>query len=142
MTLRFIFIWFAVTFLLLLSVVLVDVTYTACLYLSDSESMSPVQNTYPLKDMLLGIASEGFRALLLCYLFPKIKGVQDSADLAVKYGLVISGLIGSMWLIIGYGSFTLKDPAKFVVYDGIILVIQGVLSGLALHAACRKNYLK
>ena len=91
--------------------------------------------------MLLGIASEGLRALLLCYLFPKIKGVQESADLAIKYGLAISGLIGSMWLIIGYGSFTLKDPTKFVIYDSVILVLQGILSGLALHAACRKNYL-
>lgn len=140
MTLRFLFTWFAVTFLLLLSVVLVDVVYMAYLHLSD-KAVPAIENTYLLKDMLLGIASEGMRALLLCYLFPKIKGVQESADLAIKYGLAISGLIGSMWLIIGYGSFTLKDPAKFVVYDGVILVLQGVLSGLALHAACRKNYL-
>ena len=140
MTLRFLFTWFAVTFLLLLSVVLVDVVYMAYLHLSD-KAASAIENTYLLKDMLLGIASEGFRALLLCYLFPKIKGVQESADLAIKYGLAISGLIGSMWLIIGYGSFTLKDPTKFVIYDSVILVLQGILSGLALHAACRKNYL-
>lgn len=140
MTLRFLFTWFAVTFLLLLSVVLVDVVYMAYLHLSD-KAASAIENTYLLKDMLLGIASEGLRALLLCYLFPKIKGVQESADLAIKYGLAISGLIGSMWLIIGYGSFTLKDPTKFVIYDSVILVLQGILSGLALHAACRKNYL-
>lgn len=141
MTLRFLFTWFAVTFLLLLSVVLVDVFYIAYLHLSDRAAPA-IENNYPLKDMLVGIASEGLRALLLCYLFPKLKGVQDSADKAVMYGLAISGIIGSMWLIVGYGSFTLQDPAKFVIYDGIILALQGILSGLALHAACRKNYLQ
>ena len=133
---KFLTAWLFITFLLLFAVVITDVVY-----LLWQQEISSAPAMYPIKDMLLGIASEGLRALLLCYLFPKINGAQNSAFTAVKYGLAISGLIGSMWLIVGYGSFILKDPAKFVVYDGTILVLQGILSGLALHAACRKNYI-
>ena len=135
-TVKFLLAWLAVTFLLLFAVVLTDTVYSLW-----KQDISVPAGMYPLKDMLLGIASESLRALLLCYLFPKIRGAADSVANAIKFGLVISGLIASMWLIIGYGSFQLKDPGKFVMYDGVILVLQGVFSGLGLYAACKRRYL-
>jgi hypothetical protein len=138
-TLKFIFGWGIITFLLLSSVVLVDLAVMLIKYLTSN--MSATSTMYSVKDMFLGIASESLRALFLCYLFPKIKDAGTSFTHAIKFGIIISGLIATMWLIIGYGSFVLKNPNAFVFYDGIILLLQGILSGVGLQLFYKKQFI-
>lgn len=130
-TIKFIGSWFIMTFLLLFSVVITDLVNS--LFISRDLAAQAVGDFYPVKDMLFGFLSEALRALLLCYLFPQQRTAGRSYSEAIKFGLVISALIGTMWLVVGYGSFVLKDPGALVVYDGIILVLQGILSGVGLQ---------
>jgi hypothetical protein len=136
---KFIIGWMFISFLLLFSVVIVDKTkwLMQCLVKGDCSAFA----VYSLKDQILGVLSEGLRALLLCYLFPQIKDAGRSYLSAIKYGLIISALIATMWLIIGYGSFVLKDPDSFFMYDAIILMIQGILSGAGLRILMKKHFI-
>ena len=137
-TIKFILGWVFISVLLLLSVVLIDLFSS---WIKQPGNTASVKELYSIKDMLLGILSESLRALLLCYLFPQLKQAGQSFKEAIKFGLVISALIGTMWLVIGYGSFTLKHPGAFVLYDGIILTIQGVLSGAGLHVLYKRRFI-
>lgn len=138
-TFKFILSCIFVSFLLLFSVVIVDLIFTFAK--GNSDEVDSVSEMYALKEMLLGILSETLRALLLCYLFPKFKSAGCSYKEGALFGLAISALIGTMWLIIGYGSFILKNPNAFVLYDAIILFLQGLLSGLCLQYLYKKNYI-
>ncbi len=136
---KFILGWAFISFLLLGSVVLTDLVAT--FIKQSSDSVQSVSEFYSVNDMLFGILSETLRALLLCYLYPQLKTAGTSYFKAIQFGLVISALISTMWLVIGYGSFTLKNPGAFVVYDGIILTLQGILSGAGLQLLYKKNYI-
>ena len=138
-SLKFIIGWIFISFLLLFSVVLVDKTNSLiqCLMMKNCSEFS----MYSLKDQILGVLSESLRALLLCYLFPQIKDSGLSFLSAIKIGLIISALIATMWLIVGYGSFILKNPNSFFIYDGIILTIQGILSGVGLYILIKRKFI-
>ncbi|HWY10139.1 MAG TPA: hypothetical protein VN026_02380 [Bacteroidia bacterium] len=136
---KFVLGWAFISFLLLLPVILTDfIVLTIRHFVFNTSSLS---NLYSVKDMLLGTVSESLRALLLCCLFPQIKKAGISFLHAIRFGLIISALIGTMWLIIGYGSFILKNPNAFFISDTIILALQGILSGIGLQILYKKNFI-
>jgi hypothetical protein len=107
-----------------------------------AEPASVVSAGYSFSEVLVGILNEGLRAGLLCYLFPHIKGAGSSYLHAIKFNLIIVGLIGSLWIIAGYGMFVLKNPGLFLVEDTIILLLQGVTSGICLQVLYKKQFLE
>lgn len=126
---KFIFSWILVSFFLLASVVVGNFLFP---FFSTASTAGPAIPTYSSHDMLIGLVSESLRALLTCYLYPQLKNFGISLLHAIKFGLIISGLIGSLWLIVGYGSFELKNPDAFFWSDTLILFLQGISSGMGL----------
>jgi hypothetical protein len=126
-----------VSFLLLFSVVISD----WLIILIRQNTSTGDSAMYSIKDMLLGIAGETIRALFLCVLFPQLKKAGSSLFFSIQFGLLCSGLIASMWLVIGYGSFVLKNPNAFLLCDALILFIQGILSGIGLHFLYKRKFI-
>jgi hypothetical protein len=62
-------------------------------------------------------------------------------NMAVKFGLAISAIMSTLWLLFGYFELPHKDPDLFVLYDGFIFILQGILSGLVLHYVCKIGWL-
>lgn len=113
-------------FVLIASVQLVDTTF---LIFDNSNKLT----SFSWKEITLGIISDFTRSILLCYLFPQLIFAGKSIVQAIKFGLTISALISTLWLIFGYFQLKLINPNTFLIYDGLIFIIQGILSGLCLH---------
>ena len=137
-TIKFILGWGFITFLLLSSVVFVDSFF---LLIKVSNNSSATSNLYSFNIILLGFISDSIRALFLCYLFPQFKYAGTSILQSIKFGLIISGIMSTLWLLIGYFDLKLEDPNYFLIYDGIIFIIQGVTSGVGLHLLCKKQFI-
>ncbi len=138
--LKYILGWGLITFLLLLSVVMVDSVFLLMKQASDSSSDVKL-SSFPIDRMILGLISDSVRALLLCYLFPQLKYAGISLLRAIIFGLVISAIMSTLWLLIGYFDLKLEDPNAFLIYDGMIFILQGVLSGVGLHFICKKKFI-
>jgi hypothetical protein len=89
--------------------------------------------------MVLGMISDSLRAILLCYLFPQLKHAGESIAVGLKFGLTINGIMSTLWLIFGYFELKLEDPNFFLIFDGIIFIIQGILSGIGLHVLSKRK---
>ena len=126
---RFLLAWVLLSFLLLASVVIGNFLFS---FFKNTSAFSEALPAYSNNDMFIGLLSESLRALLTCYLYPQLKNPGASLAHATRFGLIVSGLIGSLWLIVGYGSFELKNPDAFFWSDTLILLIQGLLSGWGL----------
>ncbi len=135
---RFIWAWCLVTFLLLVSVVIVD---TLFLLWRSRQGETGSSGLWTPQVLIVGFISDLLRALLLCYLFPRLKRAGQSVAEAIRFGLVINTIMATLWLLVGYFDLKINDPLLFVIYDGIIFVVQGVLSGFGLHLACRRGWL-
>lgn len=132
---KFVFAWLLVTFLLLASVIVGNFVFS---FFKKSATVAEAVPVYAVNEMLIGIGSESLRAFLTCHLYPQLKNYGSSLGHAVWFGLVVSGLIGSLWLVVGYGSFEMKNPDAFFWSDALILLLQGVLSGFGLFFGLKK----
>jgi len=127
-----------ITLLLLSSVVLVDTCFQFLEHLNNNTTPISV-STFSNQDMVLGMISDSLRATLLCYLFPQLKHAGESIAVAIKFGLTISAIMSTLWLIFGYFELKLEDPNFFLIFDGIIFIIQGMLSGIGLHILSKRK---
>lgn len=93
---------------------------------------------YSLKELVAGIVSETLRALITCYLYSTTNGRGSSLLHGIKFGLLYSSLIASLYIILGGFYFQLKNPVLFVLADSLILLIQGLVSGIILYYVFRK----
>jgi hypothetical protein len=132
--LKFIITWLMQSLILLACVPVTEIIFSFGINRSENAGVS-----YSAKDTLLGIVGESLRALILCYLFPMFKNSGKSYLSGIHFGLLTSALIASIWLIIGYGSFELKNPGSFVLFDGVILLLQGLSGGAILHWCYKKG---
>ena len=127
-----------ITLLLLSSVVLVDTCFQFLEHLNNNNTPISV-STFSNQDIVLGMISDSLRATLLCYLFPQLKHAGESIAVAIKFGLTISAIMSTLWLIFGYFELKLEDPNFFLIFDGIIFIIQGMLSGIGLHILSKRK---
>ncbi len=102
------------------------------------QSPAGAATAYSLKEVISGTASEVLRALITCYLYSTTIGKGSTPGHGIKYGLLYSALIASLYIVLGGFYFKLKDPVLFVVLDSLILFVQGVVSGLLLYLVFRK----
>jgi len=94
---------------------------------------------YSSNEMLAGIVSETLRALITSYLYSTTIEKGSSMTHGMKYGLLYSALIASLYIVLGGFYFQLKDPLMFVVVDSSILFLQGIASGLILYYVFREK---
>ncbi len=94
---------------------------------------------YPLKEIMVGLLSEITRAFITCYLYAATVGKGSSLLHGIKFGLLYSGLIASLYIILGGFYFKVANPMHFIVTDSLILIIQGIASGIALYYTYRQD---
>lgn len=94
---------------------------------------------YANNEIMSGIVSEVIRALITVYLYSTTENKGISILHGIKYGLLYSALIASLYIILGRFYFQLKNPLQFVVVDTAILFVQGVSSGIVLFYTFRKK---
>lgn len=136
--LKFILSSVIITLILLSSVVLVNTCFQLLYHLKNNTTPISV-STFSNQDMVLGMISDSLRAILLCYLFPQLKLAGESIAIGLKFGLTISGIMSTLWLIFGYFELKLEDPNFFLIFDGIIFIIQGILSGIGYMYFLKEN---
>lgn len=118
-----------VLFALLVSVVLVDIAVS--IFVQQPQASNGTE--YSINEMVVGIVSEAIRAIITTYLYATTVNKGSSLLHGIKFGLLYSALIASLYIILGYFYFELKNPVKFAVVDSLILLVQGVTSGVVLY---------
>lgn len=121
-------------------IVLVPITdFLVSLFMTKDLATNSSDSSYSLKEMIAGIISETFRALITSYLYSTTIGKGSSMLHGIKYGLLYSALIASLYIVLGGFYFQLKHPSLFVLVDSLILIIQGFISGVLLYYVFRKS---
>jgi heme/copper-type cytochrome/quinol oxidase subunit 4 len=123
----------------ILAVLLTGIVPVYDFMLSTFQSEIAAVPGYSNKEMLFAIIGETLRALLLIYLYPQLKNTGNSFFHALWFGLITTSLVGSVWLFIGYGSFNLTNPNSFLINDTIILLLQGIISGIVLYGVYKNK---
>lgn len=115
------------TFGFILVVVLVEVIKNA---VSTNSVLTP---EYTSGNMLRGFSAELLRAILTTWLFERHE-IRNRSVLvgAILFGIVCTTMIGAMWILLGVGMLEKSAQLNFVLQDGIILILQGILSGIIL----------
>lgn len=114
----------------IVSVPVVDIVLS---YFDGRSSDAADAGSYATRQIISGVVSETMRAVLTCYLYATTVGSGSSRGHAIRYGLLYSALIASLYIILGSFYFIVKDPLRFIIQDSLILIIQGVASGLVLY---------
>ena len=86
--------------------------------------------------MLAGFVADAVRGCLLAYLYPQMKNAGSSYRHAIRFGLVTSLLVATLWVIYQYGVRTSLSTA-WLMEESIIILSQGVFSGIGLGWAYR-----
>lgn len=115
---------------LIISVPFVDVIYSLLFRHSRNSADS---TSYSFKEMIVGIISETIRSFITCYLYKSTIDRGSTMIHGIKFGLLYSGLIAALYIILGAFYFQLKNPLRFVIMDSFILLIQGIASGVVLY---------
>jgi hypothetical protein len=95
--------------------------------------------SYQKNEMIFGATGEALRGLILCYLYPQMKGAGSTLRHAIWFDLLTSALIGSIWVLVGVSAFPLANPVKFLLDDTLILFMQGPLAGYGLYIIYRSD---
>ncbi len=126
----------------LLSIVLIGTVPLTDLIISLFLPLSENRNEtleYANYEILSGIISEAIRALITVYLYYTTENKGSSLAHGIRYGILYSALIASLYIILGGFYFQLKNPNKFVIVDSAILFVQGILSGIVLFYTFRRK---
>lgn len=96
-----------------------------------------VKTDYSFIQMISGMVGESIRSLISVYLYATTEHKGTSLTHAMKYGVLYSLLVASLYVFMGAFYFELPNPLKFAIMDSIILLLQGVLSGYILYYTFR-----
>lgn len=94
---------------------------------------------YPINEKVSGMISETLRALITCYLYATTTNRGSTIKHCIKYGLLYSALIASLYIILGGFYFRPADPVRFIIVDSFILLVQGILSGLVFYYIFKRD---
>lgn len=89
--------------------------------------------TFPSERVVwLAALAETLRAWLTNWLYIRHAENKDRLIIAVRFGLICSLLIGTLWIFVGAAYMEPETVWSFVVDDSIILLLQGIYSGYIL----------
>ncbi len=94
---------------------------------------------YSLNQILFGVLAEFIRAIATTWLYLKHSSDKQKLVYAIRFGIVCSVLIGSIWLLLGVEFFHHNDKLAFVLNDGALLLLQGLFSGIVLWLVFKKK---
>ena len=84
------------------------------------------------RQMIAGLVADSFRALLLVITYRRYAAKASSYPEAIWFGILTSLMAGTLWVIYQYGVKPTLGAA-FLVEETIILLTQGIFSGLVLR---------
>ena len=87
---------------------------------------------YSTRQLILGGLGESIRAFLTSWLYKYHKTNKSLITNAIQFGMICSALIGSIWLFVGIELVDSENELGFIIDDGIILLLQGFISGIVL----------
>ena len=125
------------TSLMALGFLVVVVLYIKAKHLMSAEGIQ-ISQDYNNQQLMLAVSGELLRAFFTDWLYLYHKTNQSLLTNALKFGLVCSALIGSIWLILGMEFLESQDRLSFLIDDGIILSLQGLVAGIVLWLVYRK----
>lgn len=88
--------------------------------------------------ILWGFIADGIRGVLLAYLYPQMKNAGSSYLHAIKFGIVASLLVATLWVVFQWGTSTALSTS-WLVQESIIILLQGILSGMGLGWAYKSK---
>ena len=91
-----------------------------------------IDSSYTTRQLILAFFGESARAYLTTWLYLYHRTDKSSVINSIKFGIICSALIASIWLFLGVEFFGSHDKISFLIDDGIILVLQGLIAGLVL----------
>jgi hypothetical protein len=91
------------------------------------------------EQIIAGITSETIRACITIFLYDGTTGKGTRVGHGIKYGLLYSALIGSLYLILGAFYFHVSSPMRFLITDTMILAVQGITTGMVLYFLFRDS---
>ena len=94
---------------------------------------------YSTSQLVLGGLGESIRAVLTTWLYRYHQTNKSRLANALLFGLICSALIGSIWLLVGVELIDAHYKLSFIIDDGIILLLQGLISGVVLWLVYRKE---
>ena len=84
-----------------------------------------------------GILAESIRGFITVWLYVRYKGAGSSLKNAIVFGVMASLLVGSLWVVLGYAARDL--PERFLFFETITILMQGIFSGIGLWIVFRKK---
>lgn len=125
-----------ISIVLIIPVPLVDIVFSLLFHYSEK---MPETTNYSFKEMILGVISETIRAFITCYLYSTTIDKGSTIIHGIKFGMLYSALIASLYIILGGFYFKLENPLQFVIVDSLILILQGIVSGVVLYYIYRRK---
>jgi len=98
-----------------------------------------IDEGYTTRQVILAISGESIRAVITSWLYNHHKSDKSLIWAAFKFGIICSMLVGSIWLLLGVEFLNQENKISFIVNDGIILTLQGILSGFVLWLIYRNE---
>lgn len=89
-------------------------------------------NGYTSQQLIFAVLGECIRAYVTNWLYVYHRTDKSLLINAIKFGVICSALIGSIWLPLGMEFLNPQDKLSFLIDDGIILTLQGLVAGIVL----------
>jgi hypothetical protein len=135
-TAKFLLNWAFLSLVLLLAVLVSPLIDTAKHFFIET---SPEPKMFGNAQMIYGIAGEVVRALMLLVLYSMTKNPGSSLKQAIKFGILTTGLVWTLWVVYGTGVFDLNNRISFFIEETIVFIVQGLLSGIGLYLIFRNK---
>lgn len=91
-----------------------------------------IDNGYTNRQLIFAVLAEFIRAFITNWMYLYHRTDKSLLINAIKFGIISSALIGSLWLLLGVEFFNPQDKLSFLIDDGIILTLQGLIAGFIL----------
>jgi hypothetical protein len=91
-----------------------------------------VANLRPQPIMALGLLSTVLQALVVAYVYPRIRGDGAPVREGVRFGLVMGTFIGSYGVLAEAGKFDVGPLLSWLIFEGLFFVVQWLVTGIAI----------
>ena len=98
---------------------------------------TPAPEGFSKNTVLFGIIAETIRGFLMVWLYMRHKDAGSNLKNAIVFGIMTSLLVGSLWVILGYSMYGLSN--RFLFFETITILLQGIFSGIGLWIIFRKK---
>ncbi|MEM9548043.1 MAG: hypothetical protein AAGA77_18825 [Bacteroidota bacterium] len=97
-----------------------------------SEANNQAEVNYVTNQLFFGALGESLKAFLTSWLYQYHSTNKSVITNALKFGVICSAMVASVWLFVGMEFMSPGNKLSFIIDDGMILLLQGLVSGIVL----------